>query len=90
MIFASLKSVENKIKKLGFKITNKDKLIVQFKRENKQFNYIHGVDIVHKKSGKHIIQSFQNDSPISEFDYMVGLTFEETELFLKYAKKLKW
>jgi hypothetical protein len=90
MIFESLKSIENKIKKLGFKIIDKNELIVQFQRKNKQFNFIHGVDIVHKRSGKHIIQSFQNDSPVFGFDYMVGLTFEETELFLKYAKKLKW
>lgn len=92
MIFESLKSIENKIKKLGYKKTYDEDKIIEFQMEDKQFHFIHEVSIIHKQSGKHLIQSYQKGTPKGEnfWSPMVGLTFEETELFLKYAKKLKW
>jgi len=83
------KSVNQKIKELGFEKNYESDLVVQFQRKDKQFDFIHGVDIVHKQTGNHIIQSYQKDSPCEKFDYMVGITFDECKLFLKYAKKIK-
>lgn len=88
--FMFFKSINQKIKELGFEKTYESNFVIEFQRENKQFNYIHEVGIIHKQSGNHLIQSYQKDSQNVEFDVMVGLTFYEIELFLKYAKKLKW
>lgn len=84
------KNIEQKIKELGFEKVYQSDLVIQFQREDKQFDFIYGVDIVHKQTGKHIIQSYQKNSPCKKFDCMVGITFDECKLFLKYAKKLKW
>lgn len=82
------KTVEERIKDLGFVETYRSDTVMQFERKNNEFNFIHGVDLVKKSGGNtSIIQSFQKDSPIPEFDYMVGLDVEEARLFLKLLKK---
>jgi hypothetical protein len=79
------KSIENKIKDLGFELVYKSNLVLQFERENKQFKYIQGVELIRKTNRIPIIQSYQKDN-----DTMVGLTIVECKLFLKLIKKLKW
>jgi hypothetical protein len=79
------KSIENKIKDLGFELIYESDLVLQFKRKNKQFDYIQRVDLVRKTNKIPIIQSYQKDN-----DAMVGLTIIECKLFLKLIKKLKW
>lgn len=46
-------------------------------------NYKQCVDILHKENGKHIIQSYQNKINSDGLNNCVGLTIEETKLFLK-------
>jgi hypothetical protein len=52
-----LKNVDEKIKDLGFVKTYEEKTVLQYERENNQFNYIHGVDLLKKTKNKPIIQS---------------------------------
>ena len=83
-------SVDTKIKELGFELTYESNLVLTYERKDKQFDYIHGVDLVKKTKGIPIIQSYQKDTPGSKFDYMVGLKINEAKLFLKKIKNLKW
>jgi hypothetical protein len=83
MIF--LKSIDDKLKDIGFTKMYDSNLVVQYERTNTQFKYIHGVDLVRKTGRCPIIQSFQKDN-----SKMVGLTILEAKLFLKKIKKLKW
>ena len=87
-----LKTVDQKIEDLGFRIIKNDKYGIIYKRWNgsdEEDGYEQIVAILHKKSGKHIIQSY---CP-SLFDNKcigstcVGLTYNEMKLFTKKMKK---
>jgi uncharacterized protein YegP (UPF0339 family) len=83
--FFNFNSIDKKIKDLGFKLVYRSDLVLQFERYNAQFNYVHGIDLVRKTTKTPIIQSYQKNN-----DKMVGLNINETKLFLKLIKKLKW
>ena len=86
------KLIDKKIEKLGFHKENDNEFRVEYTRKNRQYKYVQVVSILHKQSGKHIIQSYDKYS----FDKdgvgntCVGLTYTETKLFLKKMKYKKW
>ena len=85
MFFKFFKSVDQRLAEIGFEKIYESKLILQYKRENEEFNYFQGVDLV-KKTGRYpIIQSYQDDN-----NAMVGLNVVEIKLFLKKIKNLGW
>ncbi len=80
-------NIDKEIEKLGYtKESDYDEKygIIYCKMEPQ--HYLHKVNIMHKASGRHIIQSYTADSTV------VGLTFYETLIFYKKAKQLerKW
>lgn len=79
-----IKNLDKQIEKLGFKKQEENKYGVSYCN-----NYKQCVDILHKENGKHIIQSYQNKINSDGLNNCVGLTIEETKLFLKKAKQLK-
>lgn len=86
------KSIDEKIKKAGYKLDYKSDTCLIYKKFNEQFKYMHGVELQRKNTKKEpIIQSYQEDSPTEDgFDYMVGLSVKDIKLFVKKIKKLKW
>jgi hypothetical protein len=89
-VYKIFKNIDDKIKELGFKEVYKSDLLVQYERENKKFNYIHGVELIKKTGRIPIIKSYQKNTPDSKFDNMVGLNIKECKLFLKKIKRLRW
>lgn len=87
------KNVDEKLKDLGFvKVENESKYGVCYMRTvsiNSDDNYIHRLDILHKASGNHIIQSYQEDVNPDGFNNMVGLNYEVTKLAMKKYRQLK-
>ena len=84
------KSVDEKLKEIGFNKICEDKYGAQYERYNTKYNYWQRVDIWHKASGRHILQSYDRDL-IDEKkigNTCVGLTGYEMKLFLKKMKKL--
>ena len=87
-----VKNIDEKCKDIGFKKVKDDQYSVTYERYNVRYRYIQVLDICHKRSGKHIIQSYDKDL----FDKKrigntgVGLTYYETKLALKKMKKKKW
>lgn len=86
------KSVDEKIKELGFRKVKEDAHIVSYERDNRPYAYTQVVDICHKQSGRHIIQSYDkglfDEKGVGNTN--VGLTYYETKLFLKKMKQKKW
>ena len=84
------KTVDEKLRDIGFKKIREDKYGVVYERFNEQYNYTHRVDILHKKSGRHILQSYDpnlfDEKRIG--NCCVGLTWYELKLFNKKMKKL--
>jgi len=85
------KTVDEKFKDLGWnKVKENENYYVIYEKYNKQFKYTHAIEICHKANGLHIVQSYQKDSPIKDFDYMIGLPVKEMKLCIKKMKKLGW
>ena len=84
------KSVDEKLEDIGFIKIREDEYGVAYERKDIEYNYAHRVDIGHKKSGRHLIQSYNPDLSDSAgiSNLCVGLTGYETKLFLKKMKQI--
>lgn len=86
------KSIDDKFKDIGFEKIKDDEYAVTYERINNTFGYTQVIDILHKKSGKHIIQSY--DKHLMDKDKIgnicVGLTYYEMKLIFKKMKKKGW
>ena len=83
------KSIDEKFKEIGFIKVSDDEYGVSYERKNDKYNYTQVLNILHKESGRHILQSYDKDL----FDAKgigntcVGLTYYETKLALKKMKQ---
>lgn len=84
------KSLDKKIKDLGFIKMEENKHGVTYQRYNRDYSYAQKVTILYKKSGNHILQSYDKDLTDSKGvgNTCVGLTYKELKLFTKKMKKL--
>lgn len=87
------KTIDQKIEDLGFRIIKNDNYGIIYKRcqgSDEVDGYEQTVAILHKESGKHILQSYCprlfDDKLIG--NSCVGLTYNEMKLFTKKMKKL--
>lgn len=84
------KSVDEKLKEIGFNKTSEDKYGATYERYVAKYDYWQRVDIWHKASGRHILQSYDRDLMDEKKigNTCVGLTGYEMSLFVKKMKKL--
>nr|DAJ69709.1 MAG TPA: hypothetical protein [Caudoviricetes sp.] len=84
------KSVDEKLKEIGFVKIEEDKYGVRYERKNSKYNFTQSVDILHKASGRHILQSYDADLMDEKKvgNTCVGLTGYEMKLFLKKMKQI--
>ena len=83
------KSVDEKLKELGFVKTEENKYGATYRRDEVGVEYAHRLDILHKQSGKHLIQSYVETVNLDGFNDVVGLTYKETKLAMKKYRQLK-
>lgn len=85
------KTVDEKLAEIGFAKEKEDKYGCVYKRKDKKYNFTQKVVISHKKSGRHILQSYDPDLGDDEGigNTCVGLTGYEMKLFVKKMKQLK-
>lgn len=84
------KSVDEKLSEIGFKKSYESDSSVDYEKYVERFNFVHKVSIVHKSSGKHILQSYDPELIGDNFtgNIGVGLTGYEMKLFLKKMKQM--
>jgi hypothetical protein len=86
------KSTDEKFKEIGFVKVKQDKYGVTYERQNECPKFIQILDLIHKQSGKHIIQSY--DPALMDTKKIgntcVGLTMYEAKLCIKKMKELGW
>lgn len=84
------KSVDEKLKEIGFVKIEEDKYGVRYERKNSKYNFTQSVDILHKASGRHILQSYDNELMDQKKigNTCVGLTGYEMKLFLKKMEQI--
>ena len=86
-----IKTIDERIKELGFTKEEESKLSVTYTRYNNQFKYTHVVELGHKADpNKHwLLHSYQQGCNSDGFNNNVGLTPKEIKLFYKKGIK-KW
>lgn len=84
------KSVDEKLKEIGFVKIEENKYGASYERKNSKYNFTQSVNILHKASGKHILQSYDNELMDQKKigNTCVGLTGYEMKLFLKKMKQI--
>lgn len=84
------KTVDDKLSEIGFVKIQENKYGASYERQNTKYNFVQVVSLLHKASGKHIIQSYDKDLFDTKHigNTCVGLTMYETKLFLKKMKQL--
>lgn len=86
--------IDKKLKKMGFEKEYENKYGAVFYRKDEKYSYIQILEIHHKRSGNHLIVSYQQDVNKEGLNNVVGLTYEEVKLAIKKYKQLsrkyKW
>lgn len=84
------KSIDEKLIEIGFMKISEDKYGVMYERVNEKYHYTQCVNLVHKESGKHIIQSYDKELMDEKKigNTCVGLTYNEMKLFMRKMKKI--
>ena len=84
------KTVDDKLAAIGFVKIKEDKYGVRYKRKDDEHSFVQTVDIFHKVSGRHLLQSY--DAELTDQKKIgntcVGLTGYEMKLFLKKMKQI--
>lgn len=86
--------IDKKLKKMGFEKEYENKYGAGFYRKDEKYSYVQNLEINHKRSGNHLINSYQKDVNNEGFNNSVGLTYKEAKLAMKKYKQLsrkyKW
>lgn len=86
------KTIDDKFSEIGFQKVQDDEYAATYERKNEKYGYTQVLDLRHKASGRHIIQSYDkelfDDKKIG--NTCVGLTYYEMKLAMKKMKKKKW
>lgn len=83
------KTTDERLMDLGFIKIEENTYGVKYERYEPMFDYTHSLDIMHKRSGKHIIQSYEKQCNSDKYNNVVGLTELEAKLVLKKLKEMK-
>lgn len=85
------KTIDEKLNDIGFIKVDEDKYGATYVRNDVKYPYTQRVDIVYKKSGRHILHSY--DPALSDQkgigNICVGLTYTEMKLFCKKMAQMK-
>lgn len=85
------KTVDEKLAEIGFTKVKEDKYGCGYERKDEEYYYTQKVTILRKKTGRHILQSYDADLGDNKGigNTCVGLTGYEMKLFLKKMKQMK-
>lgn len=86
------KNIDKKFEEIGFTKVSEDKYGATYERKDEEHNYTQVLAILHKASGRHIIQSYDKDLMDSKMigNTCVGLSYYEMKLALKKMRQLKY
>lgn len=86
------KTVDEKLSEIGFTKIEDNEYYVSYEREVEQYGYTQCLDILHKTSGRHIVQSYDKDAFDAKCigNLCVGLTHYEMKLIMKKMRQKGW
>lgn len=86
------KTVDEKFEKIGFVKVEENEYGATYKRKDKEYNFTQTLALLHKASGRHLIQSYDADLMDEKKigNTGVGLTMYEAKLCVKKMKQMGW
>ena len=86
------KSIDEKFADIGFEKIADNEYYVAYKRKDPVRKFTQCLDIIHKSSGHHLVQSYDEDLRDTKNigNVCVGLTAREMKLALKKMSKKGW
>jgi hypothetical protein len=86
------KTVDEKFEEIGFRKIEESFYGATYVRYSAEFKYTQILDLVHKSSGRHLIQSYDRDLMDTKKigNTCVGLSMYETKLCIKKMKQMGW
>ena len=83
-------NIDKKFEEIGFIKVSEDKYGARYERKDEVHSYTQVLAILHKTSGRHIVQSYDKDLMDSKMigNTCVGLSYYEMKLALKKMKQL--
>lgn len=84
------RSIDEKLNEIGFVKIKENEYGASYERVNEKYGYVQSLELLHKASGRHIIQSSQKEINKDGFNNMVGLSMYEVILSLKKMKQMGW
>lgn len=86
------KTVDDKLREIGFCKVDEDKISVCYERRNKVYNYTQVLYIGHQAQGRHFVQSFDKELIDAKGvgNTCVGLTYYEMKLVMKKMRQKGW
>lgn len=91
--FKMFKSADKMMEELGFEKLEGDDAESRYgacyQRTNEKYHYVQRLDILHKASSSHLIQSYVAKMNSDGFNDCVGLTYKEMKAAMKKYRELK-
>ena len=86
------KSIDEKFAEIGFKKIREDEYGASYERYNEKYKYTQTLALLHKESGRHIVQSYDNELVDQKGigSTCVGLSAYEMKLCIKKMKQMGW
>ena len=86
------KTVDEKFAEIGFVKVEENEYGVTYKRKVDEYDYTQTLALLHKSSGRHLIQSYDADLMDEQKigNTCVGLTMYEAKLCVKKMKQMGW
>lgn len=79
------KSIDEKFAEIGFEKVEENEFLVEYSRYEKGYDYHHKIVISKKANKRHIVHSYDGESPER---VVVGLTGYEMKLIIKKMKQM--
>ena len=85
-------TVDEKFERIGFMKVRENNHIVSYERYDDEFKFTQTLDLIHKNSGRHIVQSYDRDLMDEKRigNTCVGLNMYEMKLCIKKMKQMGW
>ncbi len=86
------KTVDEKFEEIGFIKIEENEYGVHYQRADKYYSFVQTLYLCHKKSGQHIVQSYDENLIDTKGigNTCVGLTMYEMKLCIKKMKQKGW
>ena len=85
-----MKKADKMFGRLGYTGVDSNAYVIAYEKPIEEFGYTKVIEFIYKRSGEHIVCSYQKGVNGDGFNNSVGLTIPEIKAIRRQLKELKW